>query len=252
MKKHIELDYRGEILRGYLDRPHSSGMHPLVIMYHGFTGDCTEKNFLLTRLAKELAGQGIASLRMSFRGSGESDGDFIDTACLDQAAQAKAILRYAQAIPGIDGGRIALLGMSMGSCAALLAARDHQADLKGLILLAPAFRYAEKYRHCFDETGICWHGNLPVSRRFLEEADPETFRAALEDLALPVHFFHGTLDTSVPPVVSLEFREHARAGSLTLIEGTDHGFNTPAGFRQLAEGVTKTAARLLAQEDPRS
>ena len=245
MKTHIELDYQGETLRGYLDTPAGEGPHPLVIMLHGFTGDCTEKKYLLARLARELGGHGVASLRLSFRGCGESDGDPAAVSCRDQASQTRAILAFSRTLPGIDPSRIILLGMSMGGAAAALAAPGIQAQLRGLILLAPAFRYAEKYRHRYDATGLFWHGNLPVGRAFLEDARPEAFRAALEELTIPVHFFHGTEDTSVLPAVSMEFVGFAREGRLFLIDGGDHGFDSRDSLEELFRGILISVSQFL-------
>lgn len=48
-------------------------------MLHGFTGNKTETHFLYTRLARQLATQGIAALRFDFAGSGDSQGEFAGT-----------------------------------------------------------------------------------------------------------------------------------------------------------------------------
>lgn len=244
-KTHLEVLINETMLRGYLDEPGQPGPHPLLIMFHGFTGDCTETKFLLTRLAKGLAEQGIASLRLSFKGSGESDGDFYDTACLEQAMEGKAILDFARTMPGIDQERIALLGMSLGGCVATLVANDRQAELKGLILLAPAFRYVEKFRTVYQEADHYWHGNLKVGRSFLEDGLNADFKGALRSLRIPVCFFQGTQDTSVDPGVSQEFSAYPKDSELTLIEGTDHGFDTKAGYLELKRGVESAACRML-------
>lgn len=236
-KTHQEVAVAGTVLRGYLDEPLHGGPHPLVIMFHGITGDATEANFLFSRLARHLATIGIACLRLSFSGSGESDGDFSETTCLDQARQGSAILDYARDLPGIDARRIALLGMSMGGLAAALVASRRQAQLRGLILLGPAFRYAEKYRALTDNGDFFWVGNLKVGRKFVDDAVATDFKGLLESLTLPVHFFHGTADTTVDPAVSLEFSRVPPRSALTLIQGTDHTFATPEGFEELLQGV---------------
>lgn len=244
-KTHLEVPVQGAILRGYLDEPAAPEPHPLLIMFHGFTGDCTEAKFLLTRLARHLAGAGIACLRLSFQGSGESDGDFERTSCLGQAREGEAILDFARTLPAVDASRIALLGMSMGGCAAALLARDRQEHLKGLILLAPAFRYVEKYRARYGADGFYWHGNLKVGRNFLEDGLTSDFKGALQALRIPVAFFHGTEDTSVVPDVSREYSTYPEDAELTLIEGTDHAFDTRQGFAELQNGVESAAKRML-------
>ncbi|KAF5067333.1 2-succinyl-6-hydroxy-2,4-cyclohexadiene-1-carboxylate synthase [anaerobic digester metagenome] len=245
MKRHIELTMPGGTLRGYLDLPEGSGPHPAVVAFHGFTGDCTEHKFLLARLGRHLAASGIAVLRLSFLGSGESDGEFYDTALSDQARQGERILDWARSQAAIDPDRMLLLGMSMGGCVATLVAQRRQSDLRGLILLAPAFRYAEKYRERYDESGTLWHGNLAVGRAFLDECLACDFAALLSDLKLPVRFFHGSADASVPLAVSEEFVRWPQDARLTRLPGTDHGFDTPLGITGLFAGVESAARELL-------
>lgn len=245
IKTPIEVLINGSMLRGYLDRPDTPGPHPLLIMFHGFTGDATEAKFLLSRLAKGLTHLGIASLRLSFSGSGESDGDFYDTSCLRQAREGEAILDFARSLPEVDTSRIALLGMSMGGCASTLVAGSRQDQLKGLILLAPAFRYVEKFRTVYQEADHFWHGNLKVGRSFLEDGLDADFKAALRSLLVPVCFFHGTQDTSVDPQVSQEFSGYSKHHELTFIAGTDHGFDTKEGYLELKHGVESAACRML-------
>lgn len=244
-KTHLEVLINGTMLRGYLDRPQTPGPHPLLIMFHGFTGDATESKFLLTRLAKGLTGQGIASLRLSFAGSGESDGDFYDTSCLKQAQEGEAILDFARSLPDVDVGRIALLGMSLGGCVATLVAGTREDQLKGLILLAPAFRYVEKYQKLYQTHDFFWHGNLQVGRSFLDDALGTDFKKILQTLTIPVRFFHGTGDKSVEPAVSQEFSTYPKDSELTLIEATDHGFDTKAGYLELSQGLESAVRQIL-------
>ena len=138
--------------------------------------------------------------------------------------------------------------MSLGGCVATLVANDRQAELKGLILLAPAFRYVEKFRTVYQQADHYWHGNLKVGRSFLEDGLSADFKGALRSLLIPVCFFHGTNDTSVDPQVSQEFSEYSKNSELTMIEGTDHGFDTKEGYLELKRSIESIACRILLRD----
>lgn len=77
MQNAVELQSRGLTLRGMLHIPANiSGKIPMVVIFHGFTGNKMEPHFILVKLSRLLETKGIASVRFDFAGSGESDGDF--------------------------------------------------------------------------------------------------------------------------------------------------------------------------------
>jgi hypothetical protein len=97
-----------------------------VLMLHGFTGSRDELGTaagegMFARAARLLAERGVASLRIDFRGSGESDGAWPDTTPEGQAQDAAAALAVLADLPQVAGNRPAVLGFSMGGMAALAA-----------------------------------------------------------------------------------------------------------------------------------
>ena len=66
MKQYVETVSRGLTLRGFLELPENVEKPPLLIMFHGFTGSKSEKNFLLSRLSREVVRQGTATLRFDY------------------------------------------------------------------------------------------------------------------------------------------------------------------------------------------
>nr|MCU0908012.1 hypothetical protein [Paracoccaceae bacterium] len=89
---------------------------PVVLLFHGFTGSRDElpvantDEGVFARTARLLAEQGIASLRIDFRGSGESPGDFADTTFEGQVADGLAALAWVAANPAVDGDRLGVIG----------------------------------------------------------------------------------------------------------------------------------------------
>lgn len=142
----------GKLVRGILTEPaEMSALRPAVLIFHGFTGQKNEMDVTGTEeamfemTARLFAENGIASLRIDFIGSGESEGKWEDTTFSSQINDAMAAIDFLQSNPRIDNSRIGVLGLSQGGLvAACTAARDNR--VKTAILWSPvavpAFTYA--------------------------------------------------------------------------------------------------------------
>jgi hypothetical protein len=103
-----------------------TGPRAAVLLLHGYTGSRDEFRSaagegMFARAARLLAERGVASLRIDFRGSGDSDGAWADTTPDGQARDAALALAAFAALPQLAGQRPAVLGFSMGGLAALAA-----------------------------------------------------------------------------------------------------------------------------------
>jgi pimeloyl-ACP methyl ester carboxylesterase len=76
---------------------------------------------MYAREAKALADKGIASLRISFRGFGKSDGDTGSTTIDQMVGDALAAGHYLAGLSGIDSHRLGILGFSLGGGVTLIA-----------------------------------------------------------------------------------------------------------------------------------
>jgi uncharacterized protein len=97
-----------------------------VLMLHGFTGTRDELRSaggdgMFARTARLLAERGVVSVRIDFRGSGDSDGAWADTTPDGQALDATAALAALARMQEAGGQRPAVLGFSMGGLAAVSA-----------------------------------------------------------------------------------------------------------------------------------
>ncbi|MDR0597628.1 MAG: alpha/beta fold hydrolase, partial [Treponema sp.] len=117
--------------------PQGKGARPVVLIAHGHGGSKTE-NGGFDLLAAELAGQGIASLRMDFAGCGDNTEDFTQANrlayMLDDVAACKA---YLGTLAEVDLSRLGILGYSMGGRVAVVAA-GRDPDYKTVTLWSPA------------------------------------------------------------------------------------------------------------------
>jgi alpha/beta superfamily hydrolase len=116
---------------------------PVVLLLHGFTGSRNEleipavKEGIFARAARMWAERGFASLRIDFRGSGESEGDFADTTLDGQIADGLAALDYLAGLPEVDADKMSLVGWSMGGAVGSAVAARTRHDLDAVALWAP-------------------------------------------------------------------------------------------------------------------
>ena len=108
----------------------SDGTVPLIVMAHGLTGTRRDR---LGPFAERFADAGVAALVFDHRGFGDSTGepDHVDPAL--QLDDWRAAIAYARSLPGVDPGRIATFGSSLGGGNALAAAAEDSAIAAAVI-----------------------------------------------------------------------------------------------------------------------
>jgi len=90
---------------------------PAFIVLHGFGGNKDGQGQIV--VAKQFSQWGYVTLRMDFRGCGESEGEHGRIICLDQVADARNAISYLATRPEVDSRRIALVGSSFGAAVAV-------------------------------------------------------------------------------------------------------------------------------------
>ena len=213
--------------------PNAPDHHPAAILLHGMPG--SEKNF---DLAYRLRDVGWHVLIVHFRGSWGSGGDYDMTAQPDDALAAVNYLLAA--VPTIDPARIALVGYSLGSRAAIVAAqRDKRigavvsiagsADYDDLMPSTEVFTHLLPFLHNATVRSL--------SAQWLRLGGSENPVAIVGQLDRPLLIVHGTEDEIVPyfmaPALSQAAGQHA---TLITLEGADHTFTQHRS--QLVEAVT--------------
>ena len=138
---------------------------PAVIMSHGFGGCQAE----MSDWAERLAEKGLAVYTYDFCGGGRgiSDGDTSDMTVLTEREDLATVLAYVQALPYTDNDRIVLWGFSQGGFVSALAAARIGEQIRGLILIYPAF--------CIPDDGRA--GVMPGTPGFDPDHIPEILMA---------------------------------------------------------------------------
>jgi uncharacterized protein len=134
----VELENEGQKIFGLLHLPLTQKKVPAVLICHGLAGHKTGKYRLYVSLAKSLAKAGIASLRIDFRGSGDSEGDFLETTVAAQVADALEGLNFLKSNPHVDKERLGIFGRSFGGAISVLAA-ERSPQIKSIALWAPMY-----------------------------------------------------------------------------------------------------------------
>lgn len=140
----VTFDNEGMTLVSTLVLPMTRGKRPVVLILNGFGGDRKEailpgtNEYLWERLSRILAEQGLSSLRIDFRGSGDSDGEYDMTTFSTQISDALAAIKYIRLSLRwlVDWKNVGILGFSQGGLvAASTAARDNRVD--SVVLWSP-------------------------------------------------------------------------------------------------------------------
>jgi pimeloyl-ACP methyl ester carboxylesterase len=90
---------------------------PAFIVLHGFGGNKDGHGQAV--VAKQFSAWGYVTLRLDFRGCGESEGEHGRIICLDQVADTRNAISFMAGRPQVDPQRIALVGSSFGAAVAV-------------------------------------------------------------------------------------------------------------------------------------
>jgi len=236
MQKAVEIQSRGLTLRGMLHVPEDCNKRvPIVLMFHGFTGNKMEPHFIFVKLSRLLEKSGIASLRFDFGGSGESDGDFIDMTLSGELQDAKNILDYAKTLDFVDVSKIGIVGLSMGGAVGGMLAGERREDIRTVCLWAPAgnmkekilSQYNEQSKTMLEKYGYVDVGGLQMGINFVEDIKTIDIigKSAAYDKNLLI--LHGDKDETVPLETSDRYLEvFGERCLLHIVKDAGHTFNS--------------------------
>jgi uncharacterized protein len=202
------------------------GEAELVVIGHGVTGN-KDREWAVV-LASELAAAGFSSLRISFSGNGESEGDFRESTPTKEAADLSAVLDHC------GDFRVTFVGHSMGGAVGVLCAKDDK-RITRLISLAGMVETADFVSRKFGEltpgVDCMWEKpECPLSQTFVDDMNAiESVMDMAEEIEAPWLFVHGTKD-DVVPIEETEMILTRTGGSADFVDiaDSDHVFSGEA------------------------
>lgn len=232
----LELKGAKGNLFAILQRPVDNGKTkiPLVILCHGFSGNCQSQ--LFDEIADNLLQNGIATLRFDFNGHGRSEGRFQDMTVLNEIEDLKNVIKWGEQQLWVKN--ISLLGHSQGGVVASMTAGElGDGIVKSVVLMAPAAvlrddairgntmgAIYDPWNMTADYVQLPF-GGLKLGRNYIETAVNLPIYETALNYEGPVLVIHGTHDRVVPYTYGERYNQGYRHGTIKLIPGEDHGFS---------------------------
>jgi len=246
----IALENQGQDMVGTLTVPTGADApYPAVLLLHGFTSPRDElpivgtEEAMFSRTARILAENGIASLRIDFRGSGESDGLWEDTTFSGQTSDAVAALDYLSSHEDIEPNRIGVIGLSQGGLiASELAATENR--IQSVVLWSPVTNPVDTFELLLGEENVQaglvneamdivlpWGAEIVLNQPFFEELYSTDPVASISKVSAPLMVVVGVRDDIVAPQPQygqIFLNYHDGSEMLISVDG-DHGFDVLSG-----------------------
>ena len=205
---------------------------PMVILMHGIfsSGNIVP----IPALARELADNGIASIRFDFGGHWRSEGEMQQMTIGKEIEDALAMWEYARSLPYVS--EIGLLGHSQGGVVASMTAgilESRGEKSAGLVLIAPgsvvqdACRNGRFFGAEFNPADppefVKCFGIMKLGREYILSTQDLDIYGTAKDYTGPVRLIHGSKDTIVPMSCSERYVEtYGDRSELIVVEGENH------------------------------
>ena len=226
--------------------------YPAVLMLHGFASHKDEVGDMYLREARELGERGIASLRIDFAGTGDSEQPYTANTWTGMVADATTAYDWLVGNPHTVDDRVGVLGFSMGAKVGLglLAERPQAATFaswSGALQDGIPPGFIDLYPEAQANGSVVLDLGFAVVELSLAWFDTMIASTPLSDAAGytgSILAVAGSEDTTVDPSVSQAFIATLDTPDETLqiIEGADHIYNVLTPDQTLAEAaITITA-----------
>lgn len=221
-----------------INRPADSGKVPLVIICHGFSGNCQSP--FMNDLAESIVSQGMAALRFDFNGHGKSDGEFRNMTVLNEIDDLKDVIAWAQKQPWVKD--ISLVGHSQGGVVVSMVSGElGDKVIKAEVLLAAAAVLRDDALRGNTMGAIYdpWNfkgdyielphspeaGALLLGKNYVETAIRLPIYETAANYNGPALIVQGTHDQIVPYTYAELYNEKIRGSELKLIPDENHIFS---------------------------
>lgn len=234
-------------------QPQGDGPFPAVVMLHGFASFKDEVGDMYKRLAAELGARGIASIRVDFRGWGESGGGMENSTVTGMVEDAAVAYEYLASQDFVDVSQMGVLGFSLGGRIAIVTAAQNLDWYHSMALWSTggnidpiAFQGQEAYDTAQAE------GQVTVDLGFREATLGSGFFDSLTAHDVEVEFpkYTGSLlivagaDDPSPAEYLTWYLENSSAElrAAYLVEGGDHIYQVLTDDQTMADNVIRVTA----------
>ncbi|GAA6186492.1 MULTISPECIES: alpha/beta fold hydrolase [Alteromonadaceae] len=218
-----------------------SGMdkYPAIILLHGTASNKNEVGDLYAILAKRLRDNNIASIRIDFAGTGDSEVDYSQYTLASAVRDADMARGFLIEQPQILADSLAVLGFSQGGLIAQLLVIEHP-ELAALVTWSSVAGdggepfssqfgqyYAEAKNNGVAELTFEWRAPLNLSVQWFEQVKKQKSLTELANYPGAVLAIAGGADTIVDPISSLRLIQAAGSedAQAVVLKGADHVFN---------------------------
>ncbi|MFD1671524.1 alpha/beta hydrolase [Agrilactobacillus yilanensis] len=224
----LPVKYNKKNLYGKLYVPKQAARQPrpTVILSHGLTGTYEDT----IPYARALAKQGYVAYVFDFSGgsdSSRSSGKTTDMSIFTEASDLKAVISQIRKRAEVDKQNLFLAGESQGGAVSAIAGAQKTKQIKGLLLLYPAFSIPDEARQRFSsvkEIPKTVDNYMTVGRAYYTHLLNYNMWTHIQNFEGNVLLIHGSADDVVPIRYSKRAQKVFKHSTLKIIEGAGHGF----------------------------
>lgn len=218
----------GNRIYGLLYVPQNAGKKmPAVIFSHGFGG-----NYQVgMQYAEAFAEKGYVVYCFDFCGGSpdsKSDGTTLEMSIFTEQADLEAVVHMIQEQDFVDRENIFLMGTSQGGAVSAITAAANKEDIRGIVLLYPAFVLVdstkERFKSVEDIPETYYSMWMTVGRAYAEKLLDYDIYEAISEYDRDVLLIHGDADDIVPLSYSERAVEVYGSARLEVLPGAGHGF----------------------------
>lgn len=226
--KELYAERDGNQIYGVAYIPQGAGEQmPAVIFSHGFGG-----NYQVgAQYAEALAEKGYVVYCFDFCGGSpgsRSGGSTLEMSIFTEQADLEAVITMLQSLDYVDNDNLFLMGTSQGGAVSAITAAVHQEEIRGAILLYPAFCLVDQTKERFasvedipDTYFSMW---MTIGRAYAENLLDYDIYEAISGYEKDVLLLHGDADNIVPLSYSEKALEIYSSARLEVFPGAGHGF----------------------------
>lgn len=235
-KQIIYIKHHERALYGISYLPENLEKCPIVIFSHGFNGNST--NF--EQNSEYLASKGIATFCFDFCGgsvNSKSDLKTTEMTLFTEKEDLCAVIKTIKTWENIDNENIFLFGASQGGVISALVAEELKEDIKGLLLLFPAFCIPDDWNKRFPTIDSIpdiydlW--GVSLGRVFFEMIHDYDIFEHIGNYNKNVIIFHGDQDRIVPLEYGIKAANLYRNSFIEVFPEEGHGFSETGNIRVL-------------------